>query len=106
MFEASVFQKIIDTWSKDQENPHRKRLKKTLPREEDVRFILETAFKASLKREEGQTIRFSITLLSKGDTLKAQRHETKQVIMTFEDAYPLTEDWIANMGGDVFWCYV
>lgn len=97
MFEASVFQKIIDAWSKDQEHPHRKRLKKALPREEDVRFILETAFKASIKREEGQTIRFSVTLLSKEDTLKAKRHESKQVIMTFEDAYPLTEDWIAKL---------
>jgi len=65
MFEEAIIQEIIEAWSANQAHPYRDRKQKPLPTPQDIRAILETAFLASIRHEEGRPVAFSITLLYK-----------------------------------------
>ncbi len=92
MFEAEIFQKIIQAWAADQSHPYRDRKQKPPPDIRDLRVIVEMAFLASLKREEGRSITFSIVLLSKDDIAEEQRF-----IMSFDRSFPLTVESITKL---------
>lgn len=68
MLEDSIINRILGAWAADQDHPHRGRDKRPLPNFNDVKEVVETAFLASLKREEGRPVRFSIVLASDGET--------------------------------------
>jgi len=98
MFEEEILQKIIQAWAEDQSHPYRRRKEKPLPDIRDVRVLLEEAFLASLKREEGRSITFSIALLSKADIAEEQQVSgLKQIIMSFDRSFPLTDESIAKL---------
>ena len=98
MFEEEILRKIIQAWKADQRHPYRDRKQKPPPDIRDVRVLLEKAFLASLKREEGHPITFSIALLSKADIAEEQRVSgLKQVIMSFDRSFRLTDESIAKL---------
>ena len=75
MFEDRIIQDIIDAWQHDQDHLERGRRQRSIPDFDSVRVLIETAFLASLKREEDRSITFSLALLQRGvsDAL-ARRH--------------------------------
>jgi hypothetical protein len=98
MFEEEILQKIIQAWAEDQSHPYRNRKEKPLPNIRDARVLLEKAFLASLKREEGRSITFSIALLSKADIAEEQQISgRKQVIMSFDHSFPFTVESITKL---------
>jgi len=97
MFEKQIIDKILNAWSRDQAHPYRDRKQKPLPDPQDVRVIIETAFLASLKREEGKPITFCITLLSKDCVMEECSSGRKQVIMTFEQSLPFSQESITKI---------
>jgi hypothetical protein len=92
MFKEEVFQRIIQAWAADQSHPHRARKQKPLPDIRDLRAIVETAFWASLKREEERSITFSIALMLKDDIAEEQGF-----IMSFDRSLPLMVESIAKL---------
>jgi len=92
MFEMEIFERIIQAWAADQSHPHRARKQKPLPDIRDLCAIVETAFWASLKREEDRPITFSIALMSKDDIAEEQGF-----IMSFARSFPLTEESVAKL---------
>ena len=73
MFEASVFEQIRRCWIADQNHPHRDRPKRPIPSLQDFAVLTETAFIASLQREEERFPKFSVVLLAKRDKDGGQR---------------------------------
>jgi len=65
MFNESIIKNIVDAWQEDQNHPNRDRRKRTVPSYDDIKSLIEASFWASIKTEEGQTVKFSITYLSK-----------------------------------------
>jgi len=93
MFAASTIEEIIETWIADQQHPERYRKQKPIPNAADVRILVETAFWASLKKEEDRSISFSIALLTKAEVEQEfELSGRKQLIMTFERSIPLSVD--------------
>ena len=92
MFKKEIFQRIIQAWAADQSHPHRARKQKPLPDIRDLRAIVETAFWASLKREEDRPITFSIALMSKDDIAEEQGF-----LISFDCSFPLTKESIAKL---------
>ncbi len=98
MFEESILKKILDTWSFDQNHPHRDRRKKPLPSITDLRVLIETCFLASLKREEGKSLTFSVVLLPQNkieEELKTSGR--KQLILKFDKSLPFVESSIVKL---------
>lgn len=60
MFEDRIIQRIIDTWSLDQAHPLSERIQIPLPPFDQIKKIVETAYLASLEREEGRPVRFAL----------------------------------------------
>ena len=61
MFEDHIIQDIIDAWQDDQDHLERGRRQRPIPDFDSVRVLIETAFLASLKREEDRSIPFSLS---------------------------------------------
>jgi hypothetical protein len=97
MFEKNIFEKIIRAWELDQNHPLRNRHKKRIPEINQLSTIIETAFLASLKREEGYPITFSIALLLKEDIEKELSTGLRQVILAFDKRLPFTVESITKL---------
>jgi len=98
MFEEAIIQEIIEAWSANQAHPYRDRKQKPLPTPQDIRAILETAFLASIRHEEGRPVAFSITLLYKDfDGEEERRSGHRYMIMTFSESIPFTVDAITKI---------
>jgi hypothetical protein len=98
MFASATIEKIIETWIADQKHPERYRKQKPIPDEADVRFLVETAFWASLKKEENRPISFSIALLTKEEVEQEfELSGRRQLIMTFERSLPLSVDSLTKI---------
>lgn len=97
MFEAQLFEAIIQVWEADQR--YRGGKQKTPPEINLVRAVVETAFGASLKQEEGRPISFGIALMSDADVEEERRHPYApiQITMTFDNALPLTVESVAKL---------
>ena len=103
MFDKALIQKIMDSWIFDPidtesgsfvEEPSRTvRISR-----EDVEFLVETAFLASLKKEEDRPVTFSLVFLSKKRAVKSfASYIRKQLIVTFEESIPLTVDSLSKV---------
>ncbi len=103
MFDKAIIQKIMDSWITDpidsnsaaltEETPHRMPIS-----QEDVEFLVETAFLASLKKEEDHPVTFSLVFLNKKRATKAfSDPRRKQLIVTFEHRIPLTVDSLSKI---------
>jgi len=65
---------------------------------QDVEFLVETAFLASLKKEEDRPVTFSLVLMGKKRAARAAADPgRKQLIMTFEQSLPLTVDSLSKV---------
>ena len=73
MFETELLRAIIEGWTEDQSHHDRDREPRPVPDIRDVRDPLETAFSASLKRDEGRPLTFSIALLAEEQLAEEQR---------------------------------
>jgi hypothetical protein len=91
MFEDRIIQDIIDAWQHDQDHPGRERRQVPIPDFDSVSVLIETAFLASLKREEDRSIPFSLSLLQRDEIDEEQRTSGQsQLVMNFEITEPLS----------------
>jgi hypothetical protein len=98
MFASATIEKIIETWIADQKHPERYRKQKPIPDVADVRFLVETAFWASLKKEEDRATSFAIALLTKEEVEQEfELSGRRQLIMTFERSLPLSVDSLTKI---------
>jgi hypothetical protein len=63
MLDPKYADQIIAAWQADQDHPHRGRAKRTLPPVAAIRRLLDECFLATLREEEGRSIRFSVCLI-------------------------------------------
>jgi len=98
MFEDRIIQDIIDAWQHDQDHLERGRRQRSIPDFDSVRVLMETAFLASLKREEDRSITFSLALLQRDEIDEEQRTSGRsQLVMNFEIAEPLSVESILKL---------
>ena len=65
---------------------------------QDVEYLVETAFLASLKKEEDRPVTFSLVLMGKKRAARAAADPgRKQLIMTFEQSLPLNVDSLSKV---------
>lgn len=67
LINIQLVQDVLAAWIEDQHHPHRDRSKKPIPSEQDLAILLDTTFRASLLREEGQPVSTSVTWVSPAD---------------------------------------
>src|SRR5262245_7531297 len=67
IFDARVFDEIRACWIADQTHPNRGRAELPIPEIQSMAELIETAFVASLRAEEGVHPKFSIVLLGEDD---------------------------------------
>ncbi len=106
MFDKTIIQKILDSWvpgpgevSVDAGCGIPEAGGRASPfSPEDVEFLVETAFLASLKKEEDRPVTFSLVLMGKKRAARAAADPNrKQLIMTFEHSLPLTVDSLSKV---------
>ncbi len=93
MFETGIFQDIQRAWILDQKHPHRGREQKPVPAIDAIKTLVETAFLASLKREEERAITFAVGLLPKWETTDDVLKQT----LRFHQNIPFTVASIAKL---------
>jgi hypothetical protein len=72
MFEQNLFEEILRAWEADQNSHPYQRRQMPPPDIRDVRALVETAFLASLRHEEGRPLTFALTLLPKNTAMMAR----------------------------------
>lgn len=98
MFEAKVFEQIRGYWTADQNHPNRGRRKRPIPALQDFVVLIETAFVASLKREEDRFPKFSVILLSEKDNDKEQESSgVKQEIFILDRRLPFSPESLSKL---------
>ena len=97
MLEKKIFETIRNTWELDQGHPNRGREKKPIPELHELRAIIETAFLASMKREEERPLSFSIALLPKNFVEKEMARGHRQIVFSFDHCLPLNVESIAKL---------
>ena len=92
MFENRIIQKIIETWSIDQAHPLRERIRSPLPPFEQIKRVIETAYLASLEREEGRPVRFALVVVDPavGDKISTMRRPP-DYLLHLETPLPLSQ---------------
>jgi len=96
MFETRIFYKIRRCWIEDQNRIDHSGHETPVPELRDFIALIETAFVASLKREEEQRTRVSIILLSEKD----KEHElsnSNQSILVFDRRYLFSPESVAKL---------
>ena len=63
MLEDRIIQRIIEAWELDQTHPLHGKIQVPLPSFDVLKMVVETAFLASLEREEGRPIRFALVMV-------------------------------------------
>lgn len=98
MFSDDVFAAIRSAWEADQDHPRRNRLKLPIPDEALLRAVLESAFVASLRREEGRELRFALCVvpLDKGDQA-TWLHGPSTEVIPFASSEPLNAETICKL---------
>ncbi len=98
MFDKAIIQKIMDSWISDPFDSLETASEKHTISAEEVEFLVETAFLASLKKEEDRPVTFSLVFLSKKKAARSfPDPNRKQMIMTFEQSFPLTVDSLSKV---------
>ena len=67
MIDPKIVERIIETWHRDQEHPHRGRVKRPIPSVPLLKAFIEAAFYASIEKEEGRPLAFSAILVGEHD---------------------------------------
>ena len=98
MFEARVFEQIREYWIADQNYPQRGPRQGSIPALRDFVVLVETAFVASLKREEERFPKFSVVLLSQKNKDKEQGSSGfKQEILVLNRRLPFNPESLAKL---------
>lgn len=98
MFDKAIIEQIMDSWVSDPVEPGATAIPDIPFSREDIEYLVETAFLSSLKKEEDRPITFSLVFLSKKRAAKAFGDPTrKQLIMTFDQSFPLTVDSLSKV---------
>lgn len=96
MLAAELHEEIVRAWEADQNFPSRKRAQKPLPDVRDVRAVVETAFWASLKREEDRPVVFALMLLPR-DAPSEQGHPFPHQVLNFGKSLPLSVESVTKL---------
>jgi hypothetical protein len=98
MFDKAIIHKIMDSWIIDTADARDASPGRPPFMQEDVEFLVETAFLASLKKEEDRPVTFSLVFLSKKRAARSfADQKRRQLIMTFEQSLPLTVDTLSKI---------
>lgn len=98
MLEDRIIKSVIDAWSLDQAHPLHERTRIPVPPFHQVRTLIETAFLASLEREEDLPIRFALVLADPemGRWLNRVKRPP-EYLLHLEGALPLSVGSIAKL---------
>jgi hypothetical protein len=101
MFEAEVFEEIIQAWEDDQNHSNRNREERPPPSPDQIRTLVETSFLASLKAEEGEPVTFSVALVSQEDAEEYQSHPAgrRQIRFSFDSPVSFSAESIRKLSG-------
>lgn len=80
---------VLAAWIDDQKHPHRGRVEKPIPSEQDFAVLLDTIFKASLLYEEGKPVSTSVTWVSRDDFEKHEIGRMRETRLTLEFDEPI-----------------
>jgi hypothetical protein len=100
MFERALFDQIQEIWRYEQVRCNQPI--KAPPSLEDLRTLIETSFFASLKKEEGRSLEFSLALISREEleaTNRTHPYGPTQVIMRFREPLQLSVESITKLAG-------
>lgn len=97
MFDKAIIQQITASLAAETGDPGEKNPVKSPFSQEDVEFLVETAFLASLKKEEDRPVTFSLVFLSKKRAAAFDDKSRKPLIMTFQQHIPLTDDALSKI---------
>jgi len=98
MLEDRIITSVIEAWSLDQAHPLHERIQIPEPPFHHVKALVETAYLASLEREEDRPIRFALVLADPGPD-RAARGERRppEYLLHLQSPLPLTIDSIAKL---------
>ena len=98
MFDAGVIKAVRLAWEADQNHPNRNRAQMPIPGNALLREMIEVAFVASLKREEGREIGFALAFVPREETERTRwLHGPHVEVAPFECPQPLTAESIAKL---------
>nr|AUN36062.1 hypothetical protein [uncultured bacterium] len=100
MFERVIFEQIQEIWNSEQVRCNH--FKKDPPEFEAICAAVETAFLASLRREEGLPLEFSLAVITQqeiSDINQTHPDAVTQVVMRFQHPLPLDVDSITKIAG-------
>lgn len=81
---------VLSAWERDQSDPHRGRLKKTIPSEQDFYDMLDLMFQTSLLTEEGKSVLTSVTWISQDDFNTQEVGQFRRSKLTLNFDTPIT----------------
>jgi hypothetical protein len=98
VFSEEVFVAIRSAWEADQNHPHRNRLHLPIPSPHLLKELVESAFLASLRQEEGRGLRFALGAVPvKGEDRKTWLHGASQEVAPFSEYLPLNAESISKL---------
>lgn len=94
---------VRNAWIEDQSHPHRGRSDKPIPSESDFSILIDTTFKASLLREEGEPVSVSVTWCSPADfaTNEVGRNRDSRLTLDFDAPAAFEAHNLAKLSGVV-----
>lgn len=96
MLAPELHEEIVRAWEADQNVLGRARAQKPLPDVRDVRAVVETAFWASLKREEDRPVTFALVLMPRTAPAE-QGHPFPNQILAFSKSLPLSVESVTKL---------
>lgn len=98
MFREEIFGAIRSAWKADQSHPNRNRRQLPIPSVSVLKELVESAFVASLRREEGKELRFALAVVPiDGEDQKTWLHESSQELAPFSTHLPLNAESISKL---------
>jgi hypothetical protein len=97
MFCDDLFLNILKAWDSHQVHPNNSECKRIEIDRIVLKNIVETAFRASLSREEDKGIRFSLILFSKYEFREQLKEYCRQDAFVFENPLPFNEEKIKKL---------
>ncbi len=96
---SKIANDILQAWVNDQEHAHRGRIKRKLPDEQRLAEILNVAFRASLKNEEGRPIRGSLTWLAEEELSANEipKRRESPLVVKLSDPRPLDPEIVSKL---------
>jgi hypothetical protein len=95
MFASEIYDEVLQAWEADQRRGNKEQI--ALGRS-DLQTLLDTAFRASLKREEGRSITFALVLVPRSSFVENEWDDAGQKqILRFDKELPLQVEAITKL---------